>query len=163
MVEEHKDNTQIEDYLQIVKNTQIVSVNIIVFNKTGQVLLGYRNSAPARRRWSVPGGRVRKHEKIPDAVKRIAKEQMGHELEHDKELGVFFHSYDDNFDNNRFGTQCIVFAVAIHLKELVKFVKSDEHAVLHWWSVPDLKTNVCVAQHTKDYFQLSPPNKIFGN
>jgi colanic acid biosynthesis protein WcaH len=163
MVEEHKDCTHKEDYLLLVKNTQIVSVNMIVFNNVGQVLLGYRNDPPARSKWSVPGGRVYKHEKIPDAVRRVTKEQLGHEFEHDEELGVFHHSYDDNFDNEHFGTRCIVFAVAIHLKKLVKFVKNDQHAVLHWWNVPDLKTNACVQQYTKDYFHLSPPNRIFKN
>ena len=106
-------------------------------------------------------GRVYKHEKIPDAVRRVTKEQLGHELEHVRELGVFHHYYDDNFDNKRFGTQCIVFAVVIRLKDLVKFVKDDQHAALHWWNVADLKTNERVHQHTKDYFNLSPPNKIF--
>ena len=161
MVEEHKDCTGKEEYLQVVKNTQIVSVNMVVLNKEGQVLLGYRNNSPAKGKWFVPGGRVYKHEKIPDAVRRITKEQLGHELEHARELGVFHHSYDDNFDNQRFGTQCIVFAVVIRLKEPTQFVKDEHHAALHWWSVADLKTNDSVHQNTKDYFHLSPPNKIF--
>ena len=71
------------------------------------------------------------------------------------------HSYDDDFDNKRFGTQCIVFAVVIRLNELVEFVKDDHHAALHWWNVEDLKTNDRVHQHTKDYFHMSTPNKIF--
>ena len=161
MVEEHKECTNKEDYLQVIKNTQIISVNMVILNNAGQVLLGYRNNAPAIRKWFVPGGRVYKHEKIPDAVRRITKEQLGHEFNHDRELGVFHHSYDDNIDNERFGTQCIVFAVVIKIKEIPKFVKSDAHAVLHWWNVTDLKTNAGVHKYTKDYFSLSLPTKIF--
>ena len=45
-----------EEYVNIIKQTQIISTDLIIFNQLGQVLLGYRNNEPAKNTWFVPGG-----------------------------------------------------------------------------------------------------------
>ena len=38
-----------EEYLNIIKKTQINSVDMIIFNNEGKVLLGKRNNEPAKK------------------------------------------------------------------------------------------------------------------
>ena len=59
-----------EEYLNIIKNTQINSVDMIIFNNEGEVLLGKRNNEPAKNTWFVPGGKIQKFETLEQATKR---------------------------------------------------------------------------------------------
>ena len=58
-----------EEYVEVIKKTQIISTDLLVFNTEGRVLLGKRNNEPAKDTWFVPGGRVRIYEKIDDLLK----------------------------------------------------------------------------------------------
>ena len=100
-----------EEYVDVIKKTQIISTDFLIFNNEGQVLLGKRNNEPAKDTWFVPGGRVRKHELIGDAVKRITKQELGKTLEKTSDLGVYHHIYPNNFANEDHGTHYVVFAV----------------------------------------------------
>ena len=64
-------------FLEVVRNTPLVSVDLIVRDSRGRVLLGLRNNAPARHSWFTPGGRICKNERIVDAVGRVALEELG--------------------------------------------------------------------------------------
>ena len=44
----------------IIGATPLVSIDLIVKNAKGEVLLGYRTNRPAQGYWFVPGGRVQK-------------------------------------------------------------------------------------------------------
>ena len=46
----------------------LVSVDWVLFNPAGQMLLGHRRNAPARHWWFTPGGRVRKNEPLGSCV-----------------------------------------------------------------------------------------------
>jgi colanic acid biosynthesis protein WcaH len=39
--------------------------------------MGWRENEPAKRTWFVPGGRIRKDEKIADAFERIIRTETG--------------------------------------------------------------------------------------
>lgn len=57
----------------IVRNVPIVSVDLVVRSPDG-VILTKRMNEPAKGEWFVPGGRVHKHERLTDAVHRVASE-----------------------------------------------------------------------------------------
>lgn len=77
----------------IVRNVPIVSVDLVV-RHDGGVVLGRRRNEPAKGEWFVPGGRVRKGERLAAAVHRVAAEEIGASVEIDRRLGVYEHHYD---------------------------------------------------------------------
>lgn len=55
----------------------LVSIDLVLSNSRGQLLLGLRNNAPARGCWFTPGGRIRKNEALADARRRVAQDELG--------------------------------------------------------------------------------------
>ena len=71
----------------------IVSVDLVISHDEG-VLLGRRTNEPAKGYWFVPGGRVYKGETRREAAHRVAREELGVEVEIVESLGAFEHRYD---------------------------------------------------------------------
>lgn len=82
-----------EDWKTIVQNIPIVSVDLLVQVKNG-IVLGKRTNEPAKGEWFTPGGRVYKGETRTDAVTRIAKNELGVDIEIIESLGAFEHMYE---------------------------------------------------------------------
>ncbi|WP_188925660.1 NUDIX domain-containing protein [Shewanella algicola] len=61
----------------MIENTPLVSIDFVVYNQKGEVLLGKRNNRPAQGGWFVPGGRIKKDELMSAAFKRLAKNELG--------------------------------------------------------------------------------------
>ncbi len=61
-----------KEFMNLIKNAPLVSIDLIVKNKKDEVLLGLRKNAPAKGTWFVPGGRIGKNETLQEAFKRIA-------------------------------------------------------------------------------------------
>ena len=51
-----------KQYIEVVKNTPLVSIDLIIEDTEGNILLGYRLNSPAKHTWFVPGGVIRKNE-----------------------------------------------------------------------------------------------------
>ena len=45
-----------EEFLKVVENTPLVSIDLIVQDPQGRILVGYRKNRPAQNTWFVPGG-----------------------------------------------------------------------------------------------------------
>lgn len=82
-----------ETWRSIVRHVPIVSVDLVVCDGDS-VVLGRRTNDPAKGEWFVPGGRVRKHERLDKAVHRVATEELGTPVAIDHQLGVYEHRYD---------------------------------------------------------------------
>ena len=44
-----------EEFLETIKNTPLVAIDLIIENDSGEILLGKRNNNPAKNFWFVPG------------------------------------------------------------------------------------------------------------
>ncbi len=88
-----------ENFLQIVDSTPLVSIDLILEDPQERVLLGMRNNRPAQGFWFVPGGSIRKNERLYDAFKRISSIELGAEIAITNAtlVGAFDHIYKDNF------------------------------------------------------------------
>lgn len=64
------------DYLRAVELTQLVSVDVLLFDVEGRVLLGRRTNEPARGTWFTPGGRVYKYEPFEAALGRVLSTEV---------------------------------------------------------------------------------------
>lgn len=143
-------------FLDVVASTPLVSIDLIVRNDDGQVLLGKRRNRPAKGYWFVPGGRIRKNERIPDAFRRISGSELSTRLElNDADfLGVHEHLYDDNFlGEDGTGTHYVVLAYEIRIGSTAKIVPDDQHSQLEWWEVGELLRSDSVHVNAKAYFE----------
>lgn len=144
-----------DKFLEIIDVTPLVSVDIIIENNKGDILLGYRKNKPAKDFWFVPGGRIHKNETINNAFDRILKKELGLAGGFDKELlGVYDHIYSDNFAGKEgVNTHYVVIGYKVRVdinKE--EMVIDDQHADLKWFSKEDIINQDEVHANTKRYF-----------
>lgn len=139
-------------FSNVVANTPLISIDLIVKNKEGQVLLGKRVNKPAQDSWFVPGGRVFKDEKLDDAFSRIVYDELGIKLSRSSAIfyGLYEHFYDNNVFNDKFSTHYIVLAHVIRLEVLPKL--NNQHSSYKWFDIEELLADENVYKYTKDYF-----------
>lgn len=141
-----------EDYRKMLRAMPVVSVDLVVHDEAGCILLGKRNNRPAAGSWFVPGGRLFKGENITSAVKRISTQELGKEMNHELVLGVYHQRYPDNFADDSFNSHYITFPVSIVAPKSLKLCNDEQHEELRWWSVEDLMKASDVHEVTKNYF-----------
>lgn len=117
-------------FKSVIQHTPLISIDLIVRNEQGEVLLGKRVNAPAKGYWFVPGGRVRKNETLDDAFVRLVREELGIESgvtrADAKFLGVFEHFYDDCVYGNEVTTHYIVLAYNIYTNSEISKLKINK-------------------------------------
>lgn len=141
-------------FQQIVAATPLISLDLIVRNDQGQVLLGRRLNRPAQGYWFVPGGRVRKDERLNDAFLRLTQEELGLAASRDSArlLGPYEHFYTDNFSGYDFSTHYVVLGYELAWQGQQDALPVSQHDQYRWCSVDELLQDPSVHQHTKDYF-----------
>jgi colanic acid biosynthesis protein WcaH len=141
----------------IVQHAVLVSIDLIIQRANGEVLLGFRNNAPAQHTWFVPGGVIRKTETLDAAFERIALHELGVALVRSKAsvLGVFEHQYEDNFSHAPgFGTHYVVIAHTVSVPNDFDVIGvDDQHTEMRWWAVQELLSSESVHRYTKAYFK----------
>jgi hypothetical protein len=65
-----------DEFVQVVRNAPLVSIDLIIRNPDQCVLVGLRTNEPPRGKWFVPGGVVRKYERLAVAFARIVKAEL---------------------------------------------------------------------------------------
>jgi colanic acid biosynthesis protein WcaH len=124
----------LEEYRTAVTLKPLASIDLVVRNPAGHFLLGYRTNAPAKHTWFVPGGSIRKNEKLDQAFTRLTSNELGLELQRReaKFLGVFEHLYPDSYFGSSPDTHYVVLA---HLLELDLDLLSapDVHLHTKWY------------------------------
>jgi ADP-ribose pyrophosphatase YjhB (NUDIX family) len=74
---------------KVLGSVPIPCVDLVVAKPPGEILLTRRTIAPYRGCWHLPGGMVRKGEKISDAARRIAMAELGISPGRLEFLGIF--------------------------------------------------------------------------
>ncbi|MGY5451696.1 GDP-mannose mannosyl hydrolase [Agarivorans sp. MS3-6] len=148
-------------FSQVIANTPLVSIDLIIENPQGQVLLGQRLNRPAQGFWFVPGGRIMKDESMRDALTRLARQELGLELTLDNGefLGSFEHFYHDNVfyqdtdPQSQFSTHYVVLAYRYRLRIDLALLPEQQHGQYRWFSAAELLSSDEVHQHTKWYLE----------
>lgn len=143
------------DFVHVVRSAPLVSIDLLIKNKTGQYLLGLRTNAPARGSWFVPGGRILKNESLQQAKRRLSKIEIGKEIspESFSFVGVYEHFYPDNtFRLDGFGTHYVVLAFSIDVQGLSLDRPFEQHAKFKWFSREDILNSDLVHAYSKAYF-----------
>jgi colanic acid biosynthesis protein WcaH len=145
-----------ETFKSIIQHTPLISIDLIVRNEQGEVLLGKRVNAPAKGYWFVPGGRVQKNETLDDAFVRLVKEELGIESGINradaKFLGVFEHFYDDCVFGSGVGTHYIVLAYTFSLTNIKKIYSFTQHHEFKW--IDNSITDENLHKYSKLYFNF---------
>lgn len=147
--------TDPETFATVVRHAPLVSIDLIVQDRAGRVLLGLRANAPARGTWFVPGGAIRKGERIADAFRRVASGELGADLSPADAAfaGVHEHFYPDNFAGRPgFGTHYVVLAYRVAWPGGETPAADAQHRELRWWEVGALRGHPAVHRHVKAYF-----------
>ena len=142
-------------FLEVIKNTPLVAIDLIIKNNQGEILLGQRINYPAKGYWFVPGGRIMKNETIQLAFKRILKTEtnLDYNFKNTKLLGAYDHIYTDNYlKTDGINTHYVVLGYELNLEDGIKLKKDSQHTEYRWWSVKDLLLNDMVHDNTKNYF-----------
>jgi colanic acid biosynthesis protein WcaH len=106
------------EFAQVVRSTPLISVDLIIRDPDGKVLVGLRTNEPARGFYFVPGGIILKNETIAAAFARILHSELGCQVSFEKArfVGIFEHFYSANrFGNPEFGTHYIALAYEVLL------------------------------------------------
>ncbi len=146
-----------ELYAQIVRLTPLTSIDLIVRNRRGQMLLGLRRNRPAQGSWFVPGSRFGKNETIAAAFTRITADELGREMSVSEArfLGVFEHFYDDNFSTDpSFGTHYVVLAYALDVDPESLAPPDDQHRDYLWLDDRQMLSRDDVHPNTRAYCGL---------
>lgn len=152
MSEEEQTWLPTEDYRKMLRAMPVVSVDLIINDEAGNILLGKRKNRPAAGSWFVPGGRLLKGEDMVDAVKRISNQELGKELVHERVLGVYHQRYPDNFSDDSFDSHYVTFPVSVVATGSLTLISDDQHDELRWWKLEDLMQAEDVHKVTKNYF-----------
>ena len=145
-----------EDMAELVRLAPLISIDLIIENPQGQILVGMRNNEPAKGTYFVPGGRILKDETIAQAFKRIIKAELGIDADHKNAefLGAFDHMYDTNFAQiPGLGTHYVVLAHKTKLEDNIDILSDDQHSELLWLDKDEILSNDKVHPNTKAYFR----------
>ena len=143
-----------EQYLDVIEKTTLTSVDLIIM-KNNCILMGLRKNNPAKNYYFTPGVRTYKNENQLEAIKRVGKSELGIDInpENVKLVGVYDHIYDNNFDNNNFGTHYVVTAYLHKIKNNIKIELDDQHDEIKWINIDNMINDNTVHQYVKNYYK----------
>lgn len=145
------------DFLEVVRMTPLVSIDLIVSDYSGRVLVGHRRNRPALGTWFVPGGRICKNERLDSAFTRIVDAELGiagMERSAARFGGLFEHLYTDNFAGaNEITTHYVVIAYFLTLENTASVGRFDQHSRYIWLAPETLLAREDVHENTKAYFR----------
>lgn len=144
-----------ERFAQVVRDSPLVSIDLIVQTPDRRVLVGWRTNEPAKGTWFVPGGRICKDESLDHAFRRITLTELGREYRRSdsRSLGIYEHFYETNFrEDGAFGTHYVVLAHELEVSEAIAELPDQQHARYRWMPIDELRAESDVHTHVKAYF-----------
>ena len=146
-------------FLAVVEHAPLVSLDIVVRDPSGRVLLGFRENEPARHWWFVPGGRIAKNESLDDAFQRITRDELGRTFDRAAAafLGVYEHFYTAQPGGlTGSGTHYVALGYEVTASERLSPPR-EQHSRYDWFTVADLLAAKDVHPNTKKFFDGQPP------
>ena len=146
-----------ETFCSVVTSTPLVSIDLVVQNQQGEILLGQRINRPAQGFWFVPGGRILKNESLDAAFSRLTRVELGQMFERSQArlLGVYEHFYEDSVFAGAYegpDTHYVVlgYQLLLPVGETLQ-PPSNQHGRYHWWPIEDMRASEDVHANTRAY------------
>lgn len=146
-----------EVFRTVINATPLISIDLVVRDCSGAVLLGERLNRPAQGYWFVPGGRVLKNEPLDDAFRRIALAELGCVFERGNArlLGVYEHFYADSLfgdEQTSLSTHYVVLGHELQLAAGQSITPPrQQHSRYRWWKMDDMRSSNQVHANTQAY------------
>ncbi len=153
-----------EEFLKIIENAPLVSIDLIVRSAAGKILLGFRNNTPAKDSWFVPGGCIRKGESFKEAFERIVHKELGRDdlWECAEFLGIPSRHYYPNEEKlgKTVDIHYVVLPYVVRVAKEFTPPPEKQHREYQWFRPDELHENDSVHSNTKDFFEqpLNIPN-----
>lgn len=144
-----------KEFTASVSHLPLVSIDLLVRNSDGAILLGNRENRPAMGHWFVPGGRIRRMEKLGAAFRRVANNELGLSVEiEDAEFqGIFEHMYDDSAFSDEIGSHYVSIAMVLVDCDLdLAKLPQIQHKEYRWFNLQEIIEDVRVHERTKEFF-----------
>jgi len=147
-------------FAQACEALPLVSIDLVLTDEAGRLLLGLRRNAPARDWWFTPGGRIRKNEPLTEARRRIAAEELGlpqSAVRRATFMGAWDHFYADSVFDPDVSTHYVNLALWLPLTEqeaaALPLPKDDDaqHAGWQWMPANQAATVPGVHPHVQVY------------
>ena len=142
-----------ETFSTVLSSTPLVSIDLVVRNRDGEILLGQRVNRPAQGYWFVPGGRILKNETLAQAFERLTKEELGrsYSISDASLLGPYDHLYEDCVFGEDISTHYVAIAYSIDVATL-EALPVKQHNNYQWLSPDKILQLNNVHENTKAYF-----------
>lgn len=142
-----------ETFSTVLHSTPLVSLDFVVYNDEGKVLLGQRLNRPAQGFWFVPGGRIYKNEALAAAFTRLTFAELGQEFDYAQAqlIGAYDHFYPDSVFGDGISTHYVALAHKFSVQQLGQ-LPVVQHSYYAWFDVGQLLADEQVHPHTKAYF-----------
>jgi colanic acid biosynthesis protein WcaH len=152
-----------DTFRTVINSTPLISIDLVVRDSSGNILLGQRLNRPAQGFWFVPGGRILKGESLANAFKRLTFVELGIELDivDAQYLGLYEHFYNDSIYTDEpesidISTHYVVNGFEVVLPSATNLTSNnlpaEQHGAYQWISEEALMTSDEVHVHSKWYF-----------
>ncbi|CAG9174341.1 GDP-mannose mannosyl hydrolase [Cupriavidus respiraculi] len=145
-----------ETFRTVVASTPLVAIDLLVRDGDGRYLVGRRRNPPARGSWFVPGGRIRKDERLAQALQRLCEEELGGGTRVGAAVfrGAYEHFYDINFAGEEgASTHYVVLAYEMALEQATAALPEAQHGAYRWMAPAELLADPEVHANTRAYFE----------
>ncbi len=142
-----------DTFTAVIASSPLVSIDLVVENEVGEILLGQRLNRPARGFWFVPGGRILKNESIEIAFSRLTKEELGKAftIKKAKLCGPYDHFYDDFVFGDSVTTHYVALAYTLVVEAGELDLPFRQHGQYKWFTRNELKSSDLVHAYSKLY------------
>ena len=147
-------------FAQACEALPLVSIDLVLTDEAGRLLLGLRRNAPARDWWFTPGGRIRKNEPLADARRRIAAEELGlpeTTVHRATLMGAWDHFYPDSAFDASISTHYVNLALWLPLTtdEVATLTlpagNGEQHTGWQWMPLAQASEDENVHPHVRVY------------
>lgn|SRR5574343_758 len=147
-----------KEFAKVVNALPLVSVDLVLVNTAGQMLLGLRRNAPARHWWFTPGGRVRKNEPYATSLRRVAMSELKlqeRDVQGAQLMGVWDHFYEDSAYSPEVSTHYVNLPHVLQLKQPLELdvLPEDQHSGWRWQDAKDAAVADDVHPYVRVYAQ----------
>src|SRR5690606_16015053 len=120
----------------VLASTPLVSIDLVVTDTDGQVLLGQRKNRPAQGFWFVPGGRVFKNEQMVVAFERLTLAELGtqYSINEAQLQGPYDHFYSDSVFGEVPSTHYVAIAYRLVVTKLAN-LPEVQHSSYRWFNI----------------------------
>jgi colanic acid biosynthesis protein WcaH len=145
-----------QDFARVIRWAPLVSIDLILRDPAGAAFVGFRTNEPAKGVYFVPGGVIRKNERIAMAFARILKAETGLEADFAQArlLGAYEHFYEANrFGDAHYGTHYVVLGHEVRLDGRPDIRMDSQHRGARWMLPDEILVAPDVHENTKAYFR----------